>query len=446
MTYSYSGIAKVSKIPFKSKNKDKRQAAYLKLKKTNESAKRDQRLRRRREEDRHSQLRVERRARNVPITIDRKRVWDDVEDVEGDGIGLSVDVERFKKPRVDTGEADDGVGLTESKLQQIQQDPAASGLSSEDEKDEQNQSGSDSQADDLASLMSDSNDEQQDTEERTGPEELNESRSQKKPQDRAASPPASTTSTNMSMVPDALAAKFPTLFKPPDTPKILITTSLGGTIHDEAELLTDLFPNSEYIRRQRHRYNSHHFSLREIASGASKRGYTTLLVLNEDQKRPCGLSVIHLPKGPTFHFSVNNWVEGRKLLGHGRPTDHYPELILNNFRTPLGLLTAHLFRTMFPPQPEIQGRQVVTLHNQRDYMFVRRHRYIFRDKRQTEKPVTDANGKAVKGVEDIKAGLQELGPRFTLKLRRVDKGIQRASGQEWEWDAAMEKQRTRFNL
>lgn len=37
-------------------------------------------------------------------------------------------------------------------------------------------------------------------------------------------------------------------------------------------------------------------------------------------------------------------------------------------------------------------------------------------------------------------------PRFTLKLRRIDKGIQRASGQEWEWKAGMEKQRTKFQL
>ncbi|KAI6896340.1 hypothetical protein KC355_g20309, partial [Hortaea werneckii] len=116
------------------------------------------------------------------------------------------------------------------------------------------------------------------------------------------------------------------------------------------------------------------------------------------------------------------------------------------FRTPLGLLTAHLFKSLFPPRPDIQGRQAVTLHNQRDYIFLRRHRYVFRDKRATEKSIQGADGKPVKGVEDIRAGLQELGPRFTLKLRRVDKGIQWMSGQEWQWKAHDEKVRTRFNL
>jgi ribosome production factor 1 len=101
---------------------------------------------------------------------------------------------------------------------------------------------------------------------------------------------------------------------------------------------------------------------------------------------------------------------------------------------------------MFPSRPEFEGRQVVTLHNQRDFIFFRRHRYVFRDKRATEKSILDADGKPVKGVEDIKAGLQELGPRFTLKLRRVDKGIQRSSGQEWEWKGRTDKVRTKFQL
>ena len=88
----------------------------------------------------------------------------------------------------------------------------------------------------------------------------------------------------------------------------------------------------------------------------------------------------------------------------------------------------------------------MTMHNQRDYVFFRRHRYVFRDKRASEKSVVGTDGEAMKGVEDIRAGLQELGPRFTLKLRRVDKGIQRSSGQEWEWKTKTDKTRTKFQL
>ena len=56
------------------------------------------------------------------------------------------------------------------------------------------------------------------------------------------------------------------------------------------------------------------------------------------------------------------------------------------------------------------------------------------------------DGKEVKGMEDIRTGLQELGPRFTLKLRRIDKGIQRSSGQEWEWKGKTDRIRTKFQL
>ena len=56
-----------------------------------------------------------------------------------------------------------------------------------------------------------------------------------------------------------------------------------------------------------------------------------------------------------------------------------------------------------------EGRQVLTLHNQRDYIFIRRHRYVFRDKRETEKPILGTDGKPIKGVEDVKVGMQEIG-------------------------------------
>ena len=49
-----------------------------------------------------------------------------------------------------------------------------------------------------------------------------------------------------------------------------------------------------------------------------------------------------------------------------------------------------------------------------DYIFVRRHRYLFREARTTEKNVADADGKEMKGVEGIRAGLQEIGPSMSL--------------------------------
>jgi ribosome production factor 1 len=43
----------------------------------------------------------------------------------------------------------------------------------------------------------------------------------------------------------------------------------------------------------------------------------------------------------------------------------------------------------------MEGRQVVTFHNQRDFIFVRHHRYVYKQ---------EEGGK-------VRARLQELGPR-----------------------------------
>ena len=64
--------------------------------------------------------------------------------------------------------------------------------------------------------------------------------------------------------------------------------------------------------------------------------------------------------------------------GGGNPTTHWPELILKNFRTRLGRKIGRMFAAIFPQRPHLEGRQVVTLHNQRDYIFFRQHRYMFK--------------------------------------------------------------------
>ncbi|OJJ55294.1 hypothetical protein ASPSYDRAFT_159374 [Aspergillus sydowii CBS 593.65] len=415
-------------MDFKTRNKQKRQLLHIKRKRAKDSARRAQRFGTKKEEAKNPKLKEERLKRNIPLTLERKRVWDEAGSDTEEPLGLSVDVERIKRQKQEEDEELDR--------------PLGSDSGDGDEYNDDD--------DDVDSMLA-SSDEEGGEDDENG-ESTKDSRGRKpsavpSATERATSPSQSTRSTNLNLAPEALAAKFPSLFSPDSQrpPKILVTTSLNSTLHHEGKILTQLFPNSVYIRRTAHAH-SHKFSIREIAQFASNREYTTLVILQEDAKKPAGLDIVHLPKGPMFHFSISNWVEGKKIPGHGNPTEHWPELILNNFRTPLGLLTAHLFRTLFPPQPDIEGRQVVTLHNQRDYIFVRRHRYVFREKRETEKAVVGADGKEIQGAEGIRTGLQELGPRFTLKLRRVDKGIQRASGQEWEWKGKMEKKRTLFQL
>ena len=382
---------------FKPKNKLRRQQAFLSIKKAKEAEKRDMRHRRKREEAKDASLREERLKNNVPQTIDNKRVWDEPVGDDEDVLGWAVDVERLaKKRKLDQEAADkDGEEGTLAKLKK---------------RDQEQEDGSDEEEDEDADSMLDSDNSDDDDDDAFDSDDSSVSKPQKK---RAASPDpsiATTTATNMELSPEFLKQKFPQLFDPQPEPKILITTSINSSLHKEAETLTSFFPNSTYIRRTAHAH-AHKYSVREISQFAAARDYTAVVVLMqaEHEKKPDGLDIVHLPSGPHFHFSVTNWIDGKKLPRHANDTGHYPELILNNFKTPLGILTAHLFKGLFPAAPELEGRQVLTLHNQRDYIFVRRHRYVFRDKRETEKPILGSDGKPLKGVEDVKVGMQEIG-------------------------------------
>ncbi len=332
----------------KTGNKLHRQSLYVRQKRDREKERREARFRRKKEEARDPELRRARVERNQPASIDRKRVWDDVDD---DSLGASVDVEQLLKRR------------------RVARDEAEAGGDGghDDDDDDDDDDDNDDNDDDVDSMLGSDSDEggegEEDEDEGLDEEAAARARARRVIRDDSLAP--STTSTNLDLTPEGLAAKFPSLFAGDDAstpaaePKLLVTTTLNSTLHDEARLLCALFPNSTYIPRSAHRYG-HRYSVREISRFAANRGFTAVMVLREDQKRPAGLDVVHLPSGPTAHFSISGWLPGRRIPHHGNPTNHYPELLLNNFKTPLGVLTARLFQTLFPRTPEYQGRQVVS--------------------------------------------------------------------------------------
>lgn len=194
-------------------------------------------------------------------------------------------------------------------------------------------------------------------------------------------------------------------------PKIMISTrpkcskKLFPFIGD----LMQMVPNAFYYPRDK-------FKVKELAQFASNKGFTHLVILAEKQKACNGLLITHLPVGPTAFFKLSSFVAGDKIPGHGRPTSHIPELILNNFGTRLGRRTGRFLGSLFPHEPQFEGRQVVTFHNQRDFIFVRHHRYIYR-----------------KDGDKTRAKLQELGPRFTLKMKWLQEGSFDTDFGEYEW-------------
>lgn len=207
-------------------------------------------------------------------------------------------------------------------------------------------------------------------------------------------------------------------------PKVLITTTEkphGRTIKFCSEF-HHVVPNSTvYYRRS--------LDLKKIIPQAIKREYTDIIVVNEDNKQPNGLLICHLPDGPTAHFKLSSLRLCSEIKNCGGVTKHHPEVILNNFNTRLGHSVGRLLASVFPYDPEFQGRRCVTFHNQRDFIFFRHHRYQFRNEKRV--------------------GLHELGPKFTLKLRSLQKGTFDSKFGEYEWvykRHEMETSRRKFFL
>eukprot|EP00123_Amoebidium_parasiticum_P016245 comp23351_c1_seq1/m.38563 comp23351_c1_seq1/g.38563 ORF comp23351_c1_seq1/g.38563 comp23351_c1_seq1/m.38563 type:complete len:326 (-) comp23351_c1_seq1:78-1055(-) len=208
-------------------------------------------------------------------------------------------------------------------------------------------------------------------------------------------------------------------------PKILVTTSqkaVSQLTYKFCEELINMMPDADFYDRKK-------YTVKEITEYAKKLNFTDMIIINEDRKIPNAMLLSHLPDGPTAHFKLTSIKMGKQIKNHARQTNHRPELILNNFNTRLGHRVGRMFAVLFPQNPEFLGRQVVTFHNQRDFIFFRQHRYIFKD------------GK--------KVGLQEIGPRFTLKLRSLQAGTFDSKFGEFEFvhnRKQLETHRRRFLL
>ncbi|KAI1711637.1 kelch motif domain-containing protein [Ditylenchus destructor] len=136
-----------------------------------------------------------------------------------------------------------------------------------------------------------------------------------------------------------------------------------------------------------------------------------------------GLVLSHLPDGPTAYFKINTLEYTKQIKGAGESTSHLPEVILNNFKTRLGHTIGRMLACLFPHTPQYTGRRAVTFHNQRDYIFFRHHRYEFKE-----------NGE--------RAALHELGPRFTLRLKWLQKGTYDTREGEYEWTLKRHEMKT----
>ncbi|KAF7989664.1 hypothetical protein HCN44_008338 [Aphidius gifuensis] len=222
--------------------------------------------------------------------------------------------------------------------------------------------------------------------------------------------------------------EFASYYKKDYEPKVLITYADNPSRKTRifGVELTRIVPNSLSLYRNRS-------GVKKMVKSATARGFTDIIVINEDRCQPNGLLVVHLPDGPTAQFKMSNVKITPELRrSHKEFTDHRPEVILNNFTTRLGHTVGRMLGALFHYQPEFKGRRAVTFHNQRDYIFFRHHRYEF-------------------NLKAGKAKLRELGPRFTLKLKSLQHGTFDSKYGDYEWIIqgkrhSMETSRRKFFL
>jgi ribosome production factor 1 len=224
-------------------------------------------------------------------------------------------------------------------------------------------------------------------------------------------------------------------------PKIMLTTRPRPSkdLFEFAADLMDMIPNMFFYPRRT-------YSVQQICGFANTKEFTHVIVLSEKAKVCNAMLLVHLPIGPTAFFKLSNVECASTIPGGGRRTDHQPEVLLNNFGTRLGRRVGRALGSVFYQQPQFQGRQAVTFHNQRDYIFVRRHRYIFEEK---EKTLAAKDKKKQAPKKRVIARLQELGPRFTLKLRWLQEGVFDTKHGEYEWfhrRKQMDTTRRKFHL
>jgi ribosome production factor 1 len=227
------------------------------------------------------------------------------------------------------------------------------------------------------------------------------------------------------VIQDEINDEMADYFDRKSTPKVLITISPFAkvTTWKFCYELQKCIPNSEMFSRK-------DVPMKKLVKQAVAKEFTDIVVVHEDKRVPNALVLCHLPDGPTAYYKINSYKFTKDIKHAGESTEHHPEVILNNFNTRLGHSIGRMWAALFPHDPQFRGRRVVTLHNQRDYLFFRHHRYEFKK-------------------DGTKAALKELGPRFTLRLRALQKGTFDTKSGEYEWvhkRHEMETSRRRFFL
>merc|ERR1712137_194072 len=206
-----------------------------------------------------------------------------------------------------------------------------------------------------------------------------------------------------------------------EDPTVFITTSRNPSsrLAQFAKEIRLVIPNAQIMNRGGH-------TISEIIATCKAKGVTDVIVLHETRGQPDGLIISHLPFGPTAFFGLSNCVLRHDIDNVAPLSLAYPHLIFHNISTKLGERTSNILKYLFPV-PKDESKRVITFANDNDFISFRHHVY-------------EKEGRDVE--------LEEVGPRFEMKLYQIRLGTldQEEADVEWALRPFMNTSRKRHAL
>lgn len=192
-------------------------------------------------------------------------------------------------------------------------------------------------------------------------------------------------------------------------PKILVTTSHGCTqrLIQFSKEIKLVFPGAIRVNRGKTK-------LKEIVEIGRAKGFTDIVIVHEHGGTPDGMVVCHLPYGPTAYFGLSDVTMRHDLQKKqiGTVSEQFPHLIFENFNTRLGKRVKNVLKYLFPvPKPDT--RRVMSFVNEHDFILFRHHMYKTKTHREVD--------------------LNEVGPRFTMRLYQIKLGTLEEREADVEW-------------
>jgi len=190
-------------------------------------------------------------------------------------------------------------------------------------------------------------------------------------------------------------------------PKIMLTSSRNPSsrLVQFIKEINLIFPGAQRMNRGGHK-------IPELVNVCRRNGFTDIIIVHETRGIPDGIVISHLPYGPTIYFGLFNVVMRHDIEEKmTNMSTQNPHLIFNNFTTKLGQRVQSIVKYLFP-SPKEDSTRVLTFSNEEDFISFRHHTYK---------------------KESNEIELNEVGPRFEMRLYKILLGTVDMKEAEIEW-------------